>query len=337
MIIIEAIMLTCMIFFGGYCSYTDLKRGIVLNKLIVAGLLIGVVLHVSYLSFGSAPYYPYWLYNMLIADIVAFMMYLGKMWAAGDAKLFMLLFFLTPARLLDSGTLSHSVVPYIFIFVPALFWMIGESFVRVIRHEPRKRGSFSVKSFFAGFLFVVVETTAFHCLCSWLFTDLIGQQALFFAALMLAYAYMCGTLPIMRRWYVVAIHALVIFIMWLGKQWVFELPSWQNYLVIASVFGIQRFCSLYNYQLIATSQVKAGMILSGETVLMFQTSKVHLLPRDPSEEITARISEEEAMAVRRWGKSSQGKPNIWIVRKIPFAIMIYMGFVGWILLRILGR
>ena len=72
-------------------------------------------------------------------------------------------------------------------------------------------------------------------------------------------------------------------------------------------------------------------------MIMFQTSKVHSLPGDPSEELTARLTEEEAMAVRRWGKSSQGKPNIWIVRKVPFAIMIYIGFIGWMLLRILGR
>ena len=274
---------------------------------------------------------------MLIANLIAFMMYLGKMWAAGDAKLFMLLYFLTPARLLDSGTLSHSIVPYIFIFVPSLLWMIGDSFVRIIKREPRKRESLSVKAFFWGFLIIVTETTAFHCLWFWLFSDLINQQALFFAALMLAYAYMCGTLPVMRRWYVVAVHVLIIVIMWLCKQWYFELPSWKNYLIIASVFGIQRFCSLYNYQLIATEQVKAGMILAGETVIMFQKSKVHSLPSDPSEELTARISEEEAMAVKRWGQSSKGKPNIWIIRKVPFAIMIYIGFIGWVLLRILGR
>lgn len=337
MIIIEAIMLTGIILLGGYCTYTDLQRGIVPNKTILIGLLLGVALHVSYLICGAAPYYLYWLYNMLIADIIAFMMYLGRMWAAGDAKMFMLLFFLTPARLLDSGTLSHSIVPYIFIFVPALLWMIGDSFIRIIRREPRKQGSFSVKSFFTGILSIVIETTAFHCLSSWLYPDLIIQQAFFFAALMLAYAYMCGTLPIMRRWYVVTIHALVVFIMWLHKQCFFEVPSWQNYLIIVSVFVIQRFCSLYNYQLIATSQVKTGMIPAGETVIMFQTSKVHSLPGDPSEELTAKISEEEAMAVRRWEKSSQGKPYIWIVRKAPFAIMIYFGFVGWILLRILGR
>lgn len=337
MMIVEAIMLTCMLFFGGYCTYTDLKRGIVPNRLILAGLALGLALHVVYLFCGSAPYYPYWLYNMLIADVIAFGMYMGKMWAAGDAKLFMLQFFLVPARLLDSGTLSHSVVPYIFIFVPALFWMAGDSLVRIIRKEAWKREGFSLRSFASGFLFIVIETTAFHSLWSWLFPDLIDQQALLFAALMLAYAYLCGTLSVMKRWYVVAGHALIILTMWLLKKWSFALPSWNTYLIMVLVFAIQRFCSLYNYQLVPTGQVRAGMIPAAETVILFQTSKVHSLPTDPSEELTARLSEEEADAVRRWERSVQGKPSLWFVRKVPFAVMIFIGFIGWMLLRILGR
>lgn len=337
MIIVEAVMLTCILFLGGYCTFTDLKSGIVPNRFIILGLLLGLSLHVVYLLCGTAPYYPYWLYNMIIADVIAFGMYLGKMWAAGDAKLFMLLFFLVPPRLLDSDTLSHSIVPYIFVFVPALFWMIGDSFVRIIRREARKRERLSIKTFFSGFLLIVIETTAFHCLWSWLLPNLIDQQAIFFAALILAYAYICGTLPVMRRWYVVVAHALVIFIMWLFNKWSFTIPPWTSYLIMALVFLIQRFCSLYNYQLIGTSQTKAGMIPAAETVIAFQTSKVHSLPTDPSEELTAKISEEEADAIRRWEKSAQGKPNIWIVRKVPFAIMIYIGFIGWILFRILGR
>jgi hypothetical protein len=94
---------------------------------------------------------------------------------------------------------------------------------------------------------------------------------------------------------------------------------------------------MYNYQLICTADVSKGMVLAMETILLFQTSRVHSLPNDPSEDLTARITEEEAQAVRRWEKSATGKSKIWIVRKVPFAIMIYIGFVGWIGLRLLGR
>lgn len=337
MIIVESIMLTCMLFFGGYFAYTDLKKGIVPNKYILIGLIVGLALNCVYLLFGTAEFYLYWLLNMFVADIIAFGMYMGKMWAAGDAKLFMLLFILVPARLLDSDTLSHSVVAYIFIFVPALLWMLSDSLVRIIKREDRKREHFSFKDFLSGFAFVIIETTAFHALLSWLFPRIIDQQALFFSAIVLVYAYLCGTLPLMRKWYIVIGHVIVIIVLWLCNKWMFVLPSWETYLILGLVFIIQRLCSLYNYQLIATDQAKAGMIPAAETIIAFQTSKVHSLPTDPSEELTARISEEEAAAIRRWEKSVQGKPNIWIVRKVPFAIMICIGFIVWMLFRILWR
>lgn len=337
MIYIEAIMLACLLFFGGYCTITDLRRGIVPNKLIVYGLLGGIVLHIVLLFCGAAPYYPYWLLNMAIADVIALGMYMGKMWAAGDAKLFMLLYFLIPPRLLDSDTLSHSIVPYIFIFVPALLWMAGDSLVRIIRKEAWKRERFSFKSFFSSFLCIVIETTAFHGIWTWLFPELIERQALLFAALMLVYAYICGTFSVMKRWYVVAAHGLVIVVLWICNQWSFSLPPWTTYLIMATVLILQRFCSMYNYQLVQTSQVKAGMIPATETVLLFQKSRVRSLPTDPSEELTAKITDEEAAAIRRWEKTANGKPSIWFVRKVPFAIMIYLGFIAWMLFRILGR
>ena len=106
--------------------------------------------------------------------------------------------------------------------------------------------------------------------------------------------------------------------------------------MVLLVLGIQKFAGLYNYQKIPTAEVKSGMILSAENVMQFQQSRVRFLPSDPSEEITARISEEEADAVHRWKSSATGEPYIWIVRKIPFGIMIFTGVALWIAIRLWG-
>ena len=311
MIYAEALMVTILVFIGGFCSYTDIRDGIVPNKVILFGFLLGCAIHGIYLLCGAAEYYPSWLINMAIADIAAFGMFFVKMWAAGDAKLFMLLYFLTPPRIFDSGTLTHSVVPYIFIFVPALFWMAVDSMVRLIRKEARIHQKISIKEIITGSVSVIIETTAFYCVWTCLFA--------------------------MKRWYAVALHAAVVIIMLIIGKWSITFPEWQDYLLMLFVVFFQRFCAMYNYQLIPTGMVKRGMILSMETVMLFRASRVKGLPNDLSEELTARISEEEANAVRRWGKSAFGKPNIWIVRKVPFAIMIFIGFVGWIGFRVLGR
>ena len=337
MIYFEAFLVTDLLVLGGYCTYTDIKEGIIPNKAIIIGLVSGIVVHIGLLFTGSVSYYPHWIINMLIADAFALCMYLGGLWAAGDTKLFMILYFLLPPRLLDGGSLSYSVTPFIFIFVPALLWMIVDSTMRLIRREPRKQIHYSIDRYLKTFGVIIVETTAFYCLLSILFPHMITDQPLLIAAIMLVYAYICASIPFMQRWYLVLFHILVIAIAWALGRWKISIPPWQNYVWIALSIGVQRYCALYNYQLIPTNKIKKGMIPATETVVMFQASRVHSLPKDASEDLSARITEEEAAAIKRWEKSSMGRSTIWIVRKVPFAIMIYIGFILWICFRLWGR
>ena len=68
------------------------------------------------------------------------------------------------------------------------------------------------------------------------------------------------------------------------------------------------------------------MILSAGTVLSFRVSSVKGLPKNAQESMKAKLTEEEAQAVRRWEKSKYGQPTVVIVRKLPFAILISVGF-----------
>ena len=69
------------------------------------------------------------------------------------------------------------------------------------------------------------------------------------------------------------------------------------------------------------------MVLSYMTVSSFLKSKVKGLPKYTLESIRTRITSEEAESIRRWKKSKYGKDTIIIVRKIPFAIFICIGFI----------
>ena len=138
----------------------------------------------------------------------------------------------------------------------------------------------------------------------------------------------------MKKWYIVLLHIPPIVIACILGRWVLSFPRWQNYILMAVILGMQQFVSMYNYQQITPNEVKKGMIPSAENILLFNKSRIQSLPTDASEELTAKITEEEAEAIHRWGKSANGLPHIWIVRKIPFAIMITFGFIAWTILRI---
>ena len=94
--------------------------------------------------------------------------------------------------------------------------------------------------------------------------------------------------------------------------------------------------SEYNYKQIKTSEIKEGMVLSYATVASFSNSRVKGLPQITTEDIQSRISEAEAESIRRWECSKSGLQTITIVRKLPFACFISIGFILFIILGRIG-
>ena len=334
MIYIEAACLTGMLTVGVLSSYADFRNSIVPNKFLIAGLAGGLLCHLLFLLLGAAVYYPHWLLCMLIADLLAFGMYLGKLWAAGDAKLFMILFFLTPPRLFDHNQISNSIMPFIFIFIPALLWMTGDSACKLMKKEPYKKQPFDIKKWLIGFLKTFIEVTALHSVLHAILPYISQNNELISFATIMVYAYICGNVGFMKRWPIVIIHGLIAAGLWVFKGWRITIPDYRGYLILVVVIFLQRFIGRYNYQRIPTSKTVRGMIPSAETVILFQTSRVQNLPADPSEQLTSRMTEEQAAAVRRWETSAKGNSEIWIVRKVPFAFMITLGFVSWMIFRL---
>ena len=333
---LEAGILAFSAVIGGICAVSDIRRGIIPNRVLLIGLAGGIPFHLVFLLSGSAFYYPTWLINMLIADALAFVMYYNRLWAAGDAKLFIVLYYLFPPLLLDVGLYTYSVVPYIFIFLPALVWILADTVISLIRREPRKAIPLQPKKILKNVFTVMIESTALYCVISLIPGEFTAENGLFVSLLMMCYAYFCSSNRTMKRWYVILIHAVIAAVpLFLGRG-INVLPDWRSLLTLILVIGIQHFVSLYNYRKIPTADVKAGMILSADTVLSFQKSRVQGLPADPSEELTAKIDEEQAATVRRWEQSAYGAPTVWTVRKVPFGSMIALGFVLWAIVRIAG-
>ena len=116
------------------------------------------------------------------------------------------------------------------------------------------------------------------------------------------------------------INALLIIWSILQGSYTVNLDILHNYVIVLLAIFLRYLVSGYNYEEIQTSEVKKGMVLSYATVVGFMPSRVKGLPQTTSEDMSSRITEEEAEAVRRWEKSKYGKNSIIIVRKIPFAI-----------------
>lgn len=337
MICIEATMLAVLCTLGAYCAVSDIRTQLIPNRAIVAAFICGAILHGFNILIGGTEYYFNWIINMFIANLVAILFYIDQVWAPGDVKLFATCYFLLPPRLFDSFTLQYSVTPFLIIFSLAMIYVIIDTIVRMIRHEKwMNRYHFSLRLFISGLFSTLIESSGVFFLIILLFPGIEEHNGLFVSFAVLMYILTIAGNPYFRKWIVVAIHGIPILIYWITRSIVIPLPDWKTLIVMVIAFGMRSLTSRYNYQCIPTSEVKPRMIISADTISLFYTSKVHDLPQDISENFSARITEENAEAIKRWEHSAKGKPEIWIVRKIPFGIMIFTGMALWIVIRLWG-
>ena len=98
-----------------------------------------------------------------------------------------------------------------------------------------------------------------------------------------------------------------------------------NIILVIAVQIVRQFTNQYNNITIDTSEIKAGDVLTRDSLIFMLPSKVNGLPKYTDETTRCRISETEADAIKRWEKSKYGQPQIKIVRTIPFVPFIFLG------------
>ena len=89
----------------------------------------------------------------------------------------------------------------------------------------------------------------------------------------------------------------------------------------------------FDYEEIPVLDLKKGMILAGETTVLFIGSKVDGLPPLSTEDLRSRLTEEQVVQVREWSRSKTGKSSVIIIKKIPFAIFLTAGLVLYFIVR----
>lgn len=78
----------------------------------------------------------------------------------------------------------------------------------------------------------------------------------------------------------------------------------------------------YAYQKIRAEELKSGMILSRISLTAMTQSRIKGLPNNISEDMTARLSQEEVNKSLQWSKSSKGQNYFIIVKKMHFGLII---------------
>lgn len=327
MFIIDIFLLLLLSAICVYALIADIKNGKIKNLvLLVSGLILVVAIAVKLIVFDREDVIDY-LKNAGILCAIGFAGYLIKLWAGGDCKILVLIALAFPSLFyFDYNNVRITLwwIPAI-AFILSFVYLLVDSVAKSIRKREEfdiKRMLSTLKQYILLYLKAFVYMTALNLIYSAFVYPCFQLHPVVYFILSLLLMLVIGKAKILGNiWAVIGVLAVDIALMLILHDFVI-LTYWKNYLMVFVFIILKSFMSLYNYQVIKTSDVTAGMVLSKVDTLFMQQSKVKGLPDISDESLRSRLSAEEAESVVRWGSSKYGKEQVTIVRKMPFAAFI---------------
>lgn len=104
-----------------------------------------------------------------------------------------------------------------------------------------------------------------------------------------------------------------------------------NYVFVMVLLLCQMTIRINQYEEVGIGNLKRGMILSSFSSLLMQNSRVRGLPPISTEDLKSRLTEEQVESIARWAKSRKVS-TVTVIRKIPFAIFIFAGFISYFII-----
>lgn len=327
--------LSCII-----ASISDLKDGKIYNKYLLYGALLGSVGVLQYYYINQYLLWPY-LMNLLIEIVLAFLFFKVNMWGAGDSKLWIFICFLYPfgKYYTYDYLLFPSLYILMFIFIIAYIYVVAETiYIKIRQHKKQELQGKIITNInwieaIKGFIFHFFFLRIIYRICMLIFKEYYCANTILFALLGLILSIHLYKVVFRKK-----IKGLIVILglILMGFDLITEISSVTvgnlnllSFVITALVLLLRDEMAKYNYEIVYSDSVRAGMILSYTTIMELKKTRVNGLPQFTDESAKCRISQTEAEAIKRWSKSKFGKETVVTVKFLPFGIFMAIGLVAY--------
>lgn len=333
LLIIILIILGCAV-----ATYTDIKYGKISNKIVLIYGSIPIICNwVNIIAKGNLTDY---IINSSIVAIIAVILYMAHTWAGGDCKMMIFIALSVPTEVYwdITGWTAPLTLIYVFIFLLGFLYICIDNANMILQKKcaiNKKAVSIELKKGVCQYLRNVIYLSMIGYIYLIFIYQYMEMPAILYTLVSMIFIIFINKIKLFRNRWIVSLVFILDCSMCVLTESILITTLWYVYAIILFLMTLRVVSNIFNYEDINTSEIKQGMILSQESSLILRYSKVKGLPKISDETLKSRMSEEEAAAVRRWGKSKRGFTMVRIVRKIPFAIFIATGLIiylciGWI-------
>ena len=337
MVIVEYILLFLLICLGTVAAISDIRTGIIPNKVIAVFAICGIAVDIVYYVALAPDTVIIFLLNVLSTVLISICLYYTHSLAGGDCKLIPVLSLLYPAGMyLEYG--SNSVTLFAALCFAVFFgyvYMLFTAGWKLIIGETRLRKEYVlavVKTYVKSYISATIYVMGVNMIFAIIELNFLHMDAGIVWIACIITAWISGRVHIFKNHILLCLVLIADIGLTIYLRVIPLSLNPRTYLFTAFLLLCQVTIRTNLYEQIQTSRVKKGMILSTFSSMMLQNSRIAGLPGVSTEDLRNRLTEDEADSVRRWGKSTKGLKEISIVKKIPFAIFLAMGYICYFII-----
>lgn len=331
MYVLEILSLCLIVCLCTLCSISDLQTGLIYNKVLVVFLVLAAVIDIVYYSFFAADLVVSFLANLLLVAAASLYLFFSHSFAGGDCKMVFVLAGLFPARyywFIGTGNFT-----LIFTIAFALFAGYCYLLLNAISSIIKKRTVISLSYiknsllvFLKSYIIAVVYITLLNNIIPLLFRQFFTISTWATTFLCLGVAWCVGRFRVFKKWFML-IPAICIVLVFSFVTRVSPISlDIRDYLFVLILLICQTAIKPTLYESIDITHLEKGMILSAFSSSLMQTSITKGLPSVSTEDLRSRLTANEIECIKLWAKATQ-TTHLTIVKKIPFAIFISIGFL----------
>ena len=342
MIYVEAALLTILVVLCVVTSVTDIYHGLITNRHLLHALVPAVLLNVVYYYFFVRVLLFSFLMNLLVITLITLLFYIYNIWSAGDSKLLLTLILCIPARICyanQQGILAPSIQVIVLTFSIAYVYLVSESIIVGLKSKDLlqiRAGCDYIINFLKQYFICTIYVVLFNeILLAVPIENFYRNNTDLIMIINLLVIITVFHINLFSNKNVLFICLIIAFLRGYFKD--FEILTALHvkiYVLAIFIILFRMIIEKYNYQIIPTDNVCAGMVLALSTIILFKPSRIKGLPEMTTEDIRSRLTLQEADNIKRWGNSKHGKNEIVIVRTMPFAIFISIGTIAFVITRV---
>lgn len=341
MIIVETFLIIALILLGIIASITDTRDGRIYNKFLLGFVFLGTILVAIYYGYMARDLFGLFTINFGVIALISLILFYTHSFAGGDCKLTLVMAMLYPAN--EYLIYGKSEVTLYYVLCLAIlygyFYLLFFSIYLLVKGQTRITKGY-IKGYLGNFLKSFLAASGYICLINLLFI-ILGLHGIYINKWLIRIVCMTSTWLVgkdskFKKWQIVLGVYVIDIIIGLILGFIPFSFNPENYILVIFLLLCQITIRTSLYQEVKICDLKKGMVLSSVSSILMQNSRVRGLPSISFEDLRSRLTEEQVESICRWA-SSRNILTVTVVRKIPFAIFIFAGFLTYFIIWVMVR